>query len=235
MRKVRVNRVEEDALFVRRPAADKLDQEIVDALLQVQTSTLGHLRDDGFPRGLQPLRRPVKFAGPAFTVRLPHLDSTALHVAVDELRPGDVLVVDQSGDTRSCFGGMVAFTAHTKGAVGAVIAGSINDVDEIAELGFPVFSAGVSARTTRILGVEGAINVPVTVGGSVIDPGDIVLGDSDGLAVIDRGAALAIAARLREKEAAEPALREAIRGGARLSESSGALAAFERGLTEATP
>lgn len=236
MRKVRVSRNRwEGILFVRRPAPDILDQEIVEALLQVQTSTLGHLRDHGFPRGLSPIRRPVKFAGPAFTVRLPHLDSTALHVAVDELRAGDVLVVEQSGDTRSCFGGMVAFTAHTRGAVGAVIAGSINDVDEITELGFPVFSSGVSARTTRILGVEGAINVQVTVGGSVINPGDVVLGDSDGLAVIDRGEALAIAATLKEKESAEPALRDAITDGARLSEASGALAAFERGLMEATP
>lgn len=222
-------------MFVRRPAPDTLNREIVDALLQVQTSTLGHLRDYGFPRGLAPLWRPVKFAGPAVTVRLPHLDSTALHVAVDELRPGDVLVVDQSGDTRSCFGGMVAFTAHTRGAVGAVIAGSVNDVDEITELGFPVFSSGVSARTTRILGVEGAINVPVTVGGSVITPGDVVLGDSDGLAVITRDEALSVAAALRRKESAEPALREAITGGARLAESSGALAAFERGTEEATP
>lgn len=222
-------------MFVRRPAPDSLDRKIVEALLEVQTSTLGHLRDDGFPRGLVPLQRPVKFAGPAVTVRLPHLDSTALHVAVDELRPGDVLVVDQSGDTRSCFGGMVAFTAHTRGAAGAVIAGSVNDVDEITELGFPVFSSGVSARTTRILGVEGAINVPVTVGGSVIAPGDVVLGDSDGLAVISRDEALSVAATLREKESAEPALREAITGGARLAEASGALAAFERGLEGATP
>lgn len=217
-------------MFVRRPAPDPLDREIVDALLQVQTSTLGHLRDHGFPRGLEPLRRPVKFAGPAFTVRLPHLDSTALHVAVDELRPGDVLVVEQSGDTRSCFGGMVAFTAHARGAVGAVIAGSVNDVDEITELGFPVFSSGVSARTTRILGVEGAINVPVTVGGAIVRAGDVVLGDSDGLAIIDPHEALSVAKTLRDKEATEPALREAIAGGARLSESSGALAAFERGL-----
>ena len=238
MRKVRVNPIPYDppsggVLFLRRPAPDPLDQEIADALLQVQTSTLGHLRDHGFPRGLEPLRRPVRFAGPAFTVRLPHLDSTALHVAVDELRPGDVLVVEQSGDTRSCFGGMVAFTAHTRGAVGAVISGSINDVDEITELGFPVFSSGVSARTTRILGVEGAINVPVTVGGSVVRPGDVVLGDSDGIAIIAPEEALTVAKTLRDKEAAEPALRAAITGGARLSESSGALAAFEGGMAEA--
>lgn len=216
-------------MFVRGEAATPLPAEVVEALGSVQTSTLGHLRDYGFPRGLVPVRRPLGFVGSAFTVRLPHLDSTALHVAADELRPGDVLVVDQSGDGRSCFGGMVAYTAANSGAVGAVISGSINDVEEILELGLPVFSSGVSALTTRILGVEGEINVPVTVGGSVINPGDVVFGDSDGVAVLDRDEALGIAATLREKESTEPALREKISAGGRLSEASGALERFEAG------
>lgn len=214
-------------MFVREPAAPPLDPEVVQTLGRVQTSTLGHLRDHGFPKGLVPVRRPLRFVGSAFTVRLPHLDSTALHVAVDELRPGDVLVVDQSGDDRSCFGGMVSFTAAARGAVGAVISGAINDVDEILELGLPVFSSGVSALTTRILGIEGAINVPVTVGGAVIKPGDVVFGDSDGVAVLAREEALEIAETLREKEAAEPELRRKITEGTRLAEWSGALAAFE--------
>lgn len=214
-------------MFVRHPAPASLPAEVVAALSRVQTSTLGHLRDYGFPTGLAPVARPVKFVGSAFTVRLPHLDSTALHVAADELRPGDVLVVDQSGDTRSCFGGMVAFTTQQRGAVGAIISGSVNDIDEILELGLPVFSSGVSALTTRILGVEGAINVPVTVGGAVIRPGDVIVGDSDGIAVIAPDEALSIAAILAEKEMAEPALKEKIAAGGRLSEHSGALARFE--------
>ncbi len=213
-------------MFVRNPAPPALDAQVVAALSRVQTSTLGHLRDYGFPQGLAPLSRPLKFVGAAFTVRLPHLDSTALHVAADELRPGDVLVVDQSGDTRSCFGGMVAFTAAQRGAVGAVISGSVNDVDEIRELGLPVFSSGVSALTTRLLGVEGTLNVPITVGGAVINPGDVILGDSDGIAVIAPGDALEIAALLEEKELAEPALKEKIETGLRLSEWSGALDLF---------
>jgi regulator of RNase E activity RraA len=217
-------------VFVHRPAAQPLDPAIIAALADVQTSTLGHLRDHGFPRGLTPISRPVRFAGCAVTVRLPHLDSTALHVAADELRPGDVLVVDQSGDTRSCFGGMVAFAAATRGAVGAVIAGSINDVPEILELGLPVFSSGVSSRTTRILGIEGAINVPITVGGTVIRPGDVVFADDDGIAVFDRSEALDIAAALRAKEAAEPALRTKITAGERLSDYSGAGKLFTAGL-----
>lgn len=217
-------------MFVHRPAAEPIDPAVVAALADVQTSTLGHLRDHGFPRGLTPLSRPLRFAGCAVTVRLPHLDSTALHVAADELRPGDVLVVDQSGDTRSCFGGMVAFTATSRGAVGAVIAGAINDVPEILELGLPVFSSGISSRTTRILGIEGAINVPVTVGGTVIRPGDVVFGDSDGVAIFDRAEAMDIAATLRAKESVEPQLRAKISAGERLSDFSGAAKLFAAGL-----
>src|SRR5690606_8698513 len=166
--------------FTIREYPEALDLSIVEALLPLQTSTLGHFRDYGFPRGLSPVFRPLKFVGCAITVRLPHLDSTALHVAVDRLRPGDVIVVDQAGDDRSSFGGMVAHTARERGAVGAVVAGAANDYEELLELGLPIFSAGFSSRTTRILGLEGDINVPVTIGGTVIMPGDVVFADSDG-------------------------------------------------------
>ncbi|MGW6659583.1 RraA family protein [Rhodococcus sp. NPDC055024] len=209
-------------MFVRNKSAAPLDQAIVKALSAVQTSTLGHRRDYGFPRGLSPLTRPVNFVGSAVTVRLPHLDSTALHVAVDSLQPGDVLVVDQSGDTRSCFGGMVSLTAHLRGAVGAVLSGPINDLEEILELGLPVFSSGVSAHTTRLLGIEGEINVPITVGGAVINPGDVIMGDSDGLAVVSREEALELADILREREAGEPGLKHKLATGALLSDCSGA-------------
>lgn len=220
-------------MFSRHQSPPSPDPAAIEALLGVQTSTLGHMRDFGFPRGLTPVARPLRFAGPAVTVRIPHLDSTAVHVAIDELRPGDVLVVDQSGDdSRSCFGGMVSYAAAARGAAGAVIAGAINDVEEIAELGLPVYSRGVAAHTTRLAGVEGAINVPVTVGGAVVRPGDIVWADSDGVAIVDPDEALELAAVLREKEAAEPALREELDQGASLAEHSGARALFEAATPE---
>jgi regulator of RNase E activity RraA len=215
-------------VFSRHASPPPPDPRAIEALLGAQTSTLGHLRDYGFPRGLTPIRRPLRFAGPAVTVRIPHLDSTAVHVAIDELRPGDVLVVDQSGDdSRSCFGGMVSYAAAARGAAGAVIAGAINDVEEIRALGLPVYSRGVAAHTTRIAGVEGAINVPVTIGGAVVHPGDIVWADSDGIAIVDPEEALDLAAILHEKEAAEPALREELDRGGSLAAHSGAREVFE--------
>jgi 4-hydroxy-4-methyl-2-oxoglutarate aldolase len=218
-------------LFIRRAMPQPLDPAIADALSEVCSSTLGHLRDYGFPKGLAPLTRPVGFVGCAVTVRIPHMDSTAVHVAVDDLRPGDVFVVEHSGDhSRSCFGGMVAFTAKARGAVGAVFDGPVNDRDEIIAGGLPVYSRGVTSHTTRVMGVEGAINVPVTIGGVVIEPGDVVWADGDGIAILNRDEALEVAAILREKEAAEPALHDAIRAGKRLAEWSGAQDLFDAKL-----
>lgn len=214
-------------MFIFNPMPDQISDERRKSLLTVQTSTLGHLRDYGFVRGLTPNMRPIKFAGTAVTVRLPHMDSTALHMAADHLRPGDVLVVEQSGDERSSFGGMVAFTSKTRGAEGVILAGAMNDFDEVLELGLPVYSRGVSARTTRILGIEGAINVPVTIGGVVITPGDAIFADSDGIAVVTEDEIDDIVADLTAKEGAEPAKKSEIEAGAHLSEWSGAAKFFD--------
>ncbi|WP_231445973.1 RraA family protein [Brevibacterium zhoupengii] len=220
-------------MFTDNPMPSQIDEKRRRALLGVQTSTLGHLRDHGFVLGLTPNQRPIAFAGTAVTVRLPHLDSTALHVAADKLRPGDVLVVEQSGDSRSCFGGMVAFTSKIRGAEGVVLAGAMNDFDEVLELGLPVFSSGVSARTTRILGVEGSINVPVTVGGAVVAPGDAILADSDGIAVLAEKEIDEVVTTLKRKEEAEPKLKSKIRSGGSLSEWSGAARRFAEGSSVA--
>lgn len=214
-------------MFVFNPMPAQISNERRESLLTVQTSTLGHLRDYGFVRGLTPNQRPVSFAGTAVTVRLPHMDSTALHVAVDHLRPGDVLVVEQSGDDRSSFGGMCAFTAKTRGAEGVILAGAMNDFEEVLGYGLQVFSNGVSARTTRILGIEGSINVPVTVGGVVITPGDAIFADSDGIAVLKEEEIDDIVADLRQKEAAEDPKKIEITNGKHLSEWSGARKYFE--------
>src|SRR5699024_2977019 len=221
--------MEGPAVFVEHHAPAPPPDEVLDALARTSVSTVGHLTDFGFPTGLTPLFRPLAFVGPAITVKIPHIDHTAVHVAIDSLRPGDVLVIEQSGDdTRSCFGGMGSYAARAMGAVGAVLSGPVNDVHEVTELGFPVYSRGTAAHTTRLLGLEGGINVPVSIGGAVIRPGDIVFADSDGLAVIPPGSAADLAAVLAEKEAVEPEQKRRIDAGARLSDLSGARALFDR-------
>lgn len=223
-------------MFVAHPSPAPPPDEALQALRQVSVSTLGHLTDFGFPTGLTPLFRSAKIVGPAVTVRIPHIDHTAVHVAIDRLRPGDVLVIDQSGDnTRSCFGGMGSYAASRKNAAGAVLSGPVNDVSEVEELGFPVFSRGTAAHTTRLLGLEGSINVPVEIGGAVIQPGDVIFADSDGVAVLPPDTVTDVARLLAEKEAAEPELKIRLDAGDSLAELSGARALFDNARHRRTP
>lgn len=215
-------------MFTQLPMPHQIDQNIIDELKDTCVSTLGHLRDHGFALGMVPNMRPIKFIGTAVTVRIPHLDSTAVHVAVDLLRPGDVLVVDQSGDhQRSCFGGLVSYAAKARGAVGAVVDGCINDHDETQAYDFPTFSRGYSPLTTRIGGIEGAINVPVSIGGAIVRPGDVVFADSDGVAFLSPEEAIGLGALLKSKEDAEIPARAAISAGGSIAEISGASKFFK--------
>lgn len=220
-------------MFIFNDMPTPIDQTIVEELSGVCVSTLGHLRDHGFAQGLIPNRRPIKFVGTAVTVRIPHLDSTAVHYAADHLRPGDVLVVDQAGDHhRSCFGGLVSYTAKTRGAVGVVLDGAMNDYEETLAFDLPVFGREFTGLTTRILGIEGAINVPVSIGGATVHPGDVVFADSDGVVFLPPADAVGLGDILRAKEEAEGPARESIRRGGSIAEFSGAKELFEAGLRE---
>ena len=177
-------------------------EDLLSRFAHVEVATLGHITDFGFPRGLQWVTEARRFVGPALTVRIPHLDSTAVHYAIDLIRAGDVIVIDHSGDTtRSSFGGGLAKAAQLQGAVGAVSTGSTNDITELDDLGFPVYSCGRTPHTTRVLGIEGAVNVPVSVGGVVVRPGDIVIADPDGVAVVEPEIAQETIERLEAIEA----------------------------------
>lgn len=163
---------------------DPMDAELASRLRTLSPATLGHLTSEGFPRGLTPLRRPVRMAGIAVTLRLPSIDSCLMHYVADRLQPGHVLVVDRDGESdHACLGGMVGYRLKLAGIAGAVVDGPVTDVEELLEYGFPVYHRGVSATTTRIVDPAGELNSPVVVGGAVVEPGDFVIGDSDGLFV----------------------------------------------------
>jgi len=216
-------------MFVQHPRVD-VDPDLIAQLKRVSPSTLGHLTDFGFVRGLAPSFRPVKMVGPAVTVKIPHMDSTAVHCVLDIVRPGDVVVVDQAGDhARACWGGGVSYAAVKRGVAGAVVDGAMTDVAEILELKFPIYSRTISALTTRILGIEGEINVPVTVGGVVVRPGDVVFGDENGVAILSPEQAAYFAPILAEKEHGEIGLKKRLDAGESLASLSGARQKFDAG------
>lgn len=211
------------------------EKRVLDKLSAIEVATLGHTTDFGFPRGLTPIVPGAAFVGPALTVKIPHLDSTAVHYALDLVRPGDVIVIDQSGDDhRSSFGGGLGRIAKLKGAVGVLSNGSTNDVSELREIGLPVISRGATAHTTRLLGIEGAVNVPVSVGGVVVMPGDIVIADPDGVAVLDPAEAEEIADEMSRREARLRARDSSsvVRDGGSFSALTGARTKFESDLKD---
>ena len=127
-----------------------------------------------------------RVAGTAFTLRLPHADSTILHYAMAHVRPGDFMVIDRCGNNKhACWGGVMTIAAKEAGVVGAVIDGVATDFEEIRNSSMPMWCKGPSPITTKILGLDGAMNVPVSVGGVAVNPGDIILADESGVLVLD--------------------------------------------------
>jgi regulator of RNase E activity RraA len=136
--------------------------------------------------GLQPYHKPGErtMAGTAVTARSRGGDNLTYLRALEFCRPGDVLVLDAGGDLcNAVVGGILTFYASTIGLAGVVIDGAIRDVAEIRSKDFPVYARGVTHRGPYKDG-PGAINVPISVGGMVVNPGDIVVGDQDGLLAI---------------------------------------------------
>lgn len=120
-------------------------------------------------------------AGRALTVRVAAGDNYHIHKALDLVQPGDVVVVDGDGSTeRALIGGIMSAIAKSRGAAGMVLNGAIRDTAEIGADDFPIFACGVIHRGPYKNG-PGAINVPVVIGGMIVNPGDIVVGDHDGV------------------------------------------------------
>lgn len=152
---------------------------------------------------LRPYHKGGVLAGPAFTVKARPGDNLMIHKALHLAQPGDVIVVDGGGDlTNALIGELMVATAAKRGLGGIVLNGAIRDVDAIQAGSFPVFAAGVTHRGPYKDG-PGEINVPIAINGMVINPGDLVLGDADGLLCIPMEAAEHILDAALSKSAAE--------------------------------
>ena len=163
--------------------------------------------------GLQPYHAPAPMAGTAVTVKTRGGDNLAILRAYDFCRPGDIMVVDADGDlSNALVGGIMTFAAASLGLAGMVLDGAIRDVAEIRERTFPVYARGVTHRGPYKDG-PGAINVPVTVGGMVVNPGDIIVGDQDGLLAFAPHLAEAVIEQALAQHLREEATMQAIRDG----------------------
>ena len=145
-------------------------------------------------------KSPVNVCGNAVTVSVRCGDNLMIHKVLQLLQPGDVLVVDGGGDiSRALFGEIMMTVAKSRVAVGAVLDAAIRDVEAFEKHRFPCWARGVNMRGPYKDG-PGSINVPVQIGGMVINPGDVILGDSDGIIALSPAIALEGARLGREKE-----------------------------------
>jgi RraA family protein len=166
----------------------------------------------GGPR-LRPMHGGGAMAGPALTVKTRPGDNLMVHKAIDMAEPGDVIVVDAGGDlTGAIIGELMATHAATRGVAGLVINGAVRDSAALRAARFPVFAAGVTHRGPYKDG-PGEINFPIALDGMVIEPGDLVLGDDDGVLCVPFAAAEAICAETKAKHAQEERQMAAIKAG----------------------
>ena len=162
---------------------------------------------------LRPMHRGGGLAGPALTVKARPGDNLMLHKALGLAVPGDVIVCDAGGDlTNALFGELMLAQMTRRGVGGLVVNGAIRDVAAIALQELPVFAAGVTHRGPYKSG-PGEINVPVAIDGMVVMPGDLVLGDEDGLVCVPHADLQAVLAAAKEKYAAEQRQIVGIRDG----------------------
>jgi len=144
-------------------------------------------------------------AGPAFTVRTGKHDNLMFHASIYLAQPGDVIVVEAGDDEMAVAGGNVCAIAQRRGVAALVVDGVIRDVVESREKRFPVFARGTSPIPAKRVG-EGGMNVQIRCGGVVVNPGDVVVADEEGIVVVPRGRAEDVVAKAQAKAAADSVL-----------------------------
>ena len=213
------------------PDVDRPDPELVRQFEGVPSSIASDVTGNvGFAMdsGIEPLYDGVDLAGSALTVKAAPGDNLIIHKAITLAEPGDVLVIDANGYVETGHvGELMCASCQAHGLAGLVIDGAIRDRTDVEEMGFPVYARGVHPQGP-LKQDPGSINVTVSVGGVTVEPGDVLVGDDDGVTVIPKNRAGEVLERSREKLEREAELRELVEDGAYLFDLGGYDELYER-------
>lgn len=197
---------------------DRVKPELVARAAQFPSSILADVagRRGALSSRIAPLAPSMRLAGPALTVEVRPGDNLMIHAAMAIAKPGDVLVIDGKGDeTCALMGEIMVSQCMASGIAGVIIYGSVRDTEAIRALGFPVYAVGANPNGPTKL-VPGRVNHPISVGGVSVQPGDLVVGDGDGVVVVEPSKAPAVLEAASKKLADETARIEGIRSGSQL-------------------
>lgn len=194
---------------------ERPSKEIIDRFRTIGSATVHEAsgRKGAIDAAIKPIAKGVRICGPAFTVQCHPGDNLMLHKALERGQPGDVLVATVGAHYEAGYwGGLMATSAQARQLGGLAIDGCIRDSEEIVAMGFPIFCRGFSIRGTA-KAVLGLINHPIVFGGTLVHPGDLILGDDDGIVVVGRKEIAAVLEKSIERKHAEEKKAEQLKAG----------------------